>query len=106
ASSAPASKKRPEAKIAVPGNHGVKVVRACTIRKPASELYAFWRNLENLPQVIKHPVCIRQLTPNESHWSVTAPPGDRRVEWDAVIINDHPNELIAWRSREGADVPN
>jgi uncharacterized membrane protein len=26
------------------------------------------------------------------------------VEWDAEIINDGPNRLIAWRSREGPQV--
>ncbi|MBL9209092.1 MAG: cyclase, partial [Opitutaceae bacterium] len=30
-------------------------MRAVTIRKPASELYAFWRNIENLQSVIKDP---------------------------------------------------
>src|SRR4051812_31701046 len=44
--------KNPRAKIAVPGNRGIKVVRAVTIRKPAAELYAFWRDLPNLAKVI------------------------------------------------------
>ncbi len=93
------------AKIAVPGNRGVKVVRSCTVRKPAAELYQFWRSLENLTTVIKHPVDITALSDTESHWKVSAP-GNTFVEWDAVIINDHPNELIAWRSKDGAEIPN
>jgi len=28
------------------------------------------------------------------------------IEWDAELIEDHPNELIAWCSMEDADVPN
>ena len=28
------------------------------------------------------------------------------MEWDAEIINDEPNRLIAWRSLGGADVDN
>lgn len=99
-------KRFPNAKIAVPGNKGVKVVWAVTIRRPAAELFAFWRNLENLAQVIEHPVTIKRTSELESHWSVSAPPGDRRVEWDAVIFNEHPDELIAWRSRDGADIRN
>lgn len=97
--------KNPRAKIAVPGNRGIKVVQAVTIRKPATELYSFWRDLPNLMQVINHPVSISAPNRDESHWSVSAPAG-KRVEWDAVIINDNPNQLIAWRSRDGADVPN
>jgi uncharacterized membrane protein len=74
--------------------------------KPASELYAFWRNLENLVLVIKHPTTITSVSDVESRWSVSAPPGDRRIEWNALIINDEIDRLIAWRSREGAEIPN
>lgn len=77
-----------------------------TVRKPAAELYAFWRNLENVMRVVKFPVAITRTSDLESHWSVSAPPGDRCVEWDAVIFNDEPNQLIAWRSREGAEIDN
>lgn len=92
-------------RIVVRGDKGVKVTRAVTIRRPADELFAFWRNLENLTRVIKHPVTIQRVSDLASHWSVSAP-GDRMVEWDAVIINEDPGRLIAWRSREDAEVPN
>lgn len=91
---------------AVRDQQGVKVVRAVTIMGPARPLFEFWRNLENVARVIKHPVTITRLSDTESHWSVSAPPGDRRVEWDAEIFNEEPDRLIAWRSREGADIPN
>jgi uncharacterized membrane protein len=92
--------------IAVPGNRGIKVIRACTIRRPAGELYRFWRSLENLATVIKHPVSITRISDIESEWVVSAPTGGHRVRWRAVLINDEPDRLIAWRSTEGADVPN
>jgi uncharacterized membrane protein len=97
--------KNPRAKIAVSGNQGIKVVRAVTIRKPAAELYAFWRDLPNLTKVIKHPVSITTRSSDESHWVVSAP-GGRSVEWDAIIVNDQPGRLLAWRTREGATVEN
>jgi uncharacterized membrane protein len=96
---------KPRQNIAVPGNRGIKVVRSCTVRKPAAELFQFWRSLENLASVIKHPVSIVRISDTVSHWKVSAP-GGNFVEWDAEIINEHPNELIAWRSKEGADIPN
>ena len=40
-----------------------------------------------------------------SHWTVKAPAGTT-VEWDAEIINDEPNSLIAWRSLGNANVDN
>jgi len=98
-------RKNPRAKIVIRDNRGIKVVRAVTIRKPAAELYAFWRDLPNLMQVIKHRVSITTTAPDESHWVVSAPAG-RTVEWDSIIVNDEPGRLIAWRTREGATVPN
>jgi uncharacterized membrane protein len=82
-----------------------KVTRAVTILRPVDELYGFWRRLENVTKVVKYPVSITTLSDTDSHWSVTAP-GGKRVEWDAEITEDRPNEVIAWRSREGADIPN
>lgn len=96
-------KKNPQAKITVPGNRGIKVVRAITILKPASVLYRFWRDVRNLPRIIHHPAVITPTSDTESHWEVSAPAG-KTVAWDALLINDQPDRLIAWRSREGGDV--
>ncbi len=90
----------------VRGDRGVKVSRSVTVRRPADELYAFWRDLRNLPRIVKHALNIERVSDIASHWSASAPFGDHRVEWDAVIINDEPGKLIAWRSREGAEIPN
>ena len=95
-----------EGTISVPGHYGMKVTRSWTIRQPADVLYAFWRTLPNLTRIIKHPVGIAEVSSTRSHWIVSAPGGDRQVEWDATIINDTPGELLAWRSVEGADVDN
>lgn len=94
---------RARSKIVVRGNRGVKVVKACTVRQPASVLYAFWRDFENVPRITKHPISVTRISELESHWSVPGP-GKESVEWDAVIINDEQDRLIAWRSREGADI--
>jgi uncharacterized membrane protein len=76
-----------------------------TIRKPASEVYAFWRNLENLPTFMAHLEHVRATSDRTSHWSAAAPFGTN-VAWDAEITNEVPGEKIAWRSTGDADVPN
>ena len=101
--SAQAGLKNPRAKIVVPGNRGIKVVQTVIILRPAMELYRFWRTATNLMQVIRPPTLITAVTEDESHWTVTAPAG-RQMEWDALILNDKPGQLIAWRSRDGSDV--
>jgi uncharacterized membrane protein len=40
-----------------------------------------------------------------SHWVAKAPAGTT-VEWEAEIIRDKPNDMIAWCSLSGADVDN
>ncbi len=89
-------------RASVAAGHGVKVTDSVTIDRPLEEVYRFWRNFENLPRVMRHLDSVR-ANGNQSHWVVCGPMGVR-VEWDAEIINDHPNELIAWRSLAGSDV--
>ncbi|HEU4723100.1 MAG TPA: SRPBCC family protein [Gemmatimonadaceae bacterium] len=83
----------------------VKVERSVTIDKPREELFAFWRNFENLPRFMEHLVAVRVDSPSRSHWEAKAPAG-RTVEWDAEIVNEVPNEIIAWKSVGEPDVPN
>jgi len=52
---------------------------------------------------MSHLDSVRVTAPTRSCWIVKAPAGVR-LEWDAEIINDMPNELIAWRSVAGSDV--
>ena len=85
--------------------HGIRVEKSVTINKQPEEIYAFWRNFSNLPRFMKHLESVQDTSETQSHWVVKAPAG-MTVEWDAEIINEKENELIAWRSLEGATVPN
>lgn len=87
-------------------NQGIKVEKSVTIsNKSPEELYRFWRNFENLPRFMRHLKHVSVINNTRSHWIATAPMGGS-VEWDAEIINDQENRLIAWASVEGADVDN
>lgn len=83
----------------------IRVEKTVTINKSAEELYNYWHNFENLPTFMKHVESVKVLDIRKSHWVAKAPIG-QKVEWDADIIDDRPNELIAWASIEGADVDN
>jgi uncharacterized membrane protein len=86
----------------VAAGRGVKVVRGVTINRPADELYRSWRHFETLPQFMGHLVSVEE-NGNRSHW-VAKGPGGTTVEWDAEIVNEVPNRLIAWRSVNGGPV--
>lgn len=88
-----------------PQNRAIHVVRAITINRPRKEVYDFWRNFENLPRFMEHLESVQVLDERQSHWRAKAPAGTT-VEWDAETIEDRPNEVIAWRALQNADVAN
>jgi uncharacterized membrane protein len=82
----------------------VDLTASTTIRKSPQEVYERWRAFSNLPEFMAHLERVDVLDDRRSHWVATAPFGS--VEWDATITEDAPGERIAWRSDEGATVPN
>jgi uncharacterized membrane protein len=80
---------------------GRTIRRSETINTSREELYRFWKNFGNLPHFMKHLQSVRVIDNRRSHWVAKAPTG-RIVEWDAEIVADRGNELIAWRSTGGS----
>jgi len=83
-----------------------KIRRTIEIDRPPSELYRFWRRLDNLPRIMSHLESVQVISDKLSHWTVKTIAGAPAVEWDAEIINDVENERIGWRSLNDADVDN
>jgi uncharacterized membrane protein len=83
----------------------IHVQQQVTILKPASELFAYWKQLENLPRFMEHLKDVKRLDGNRSHW-VARGPLNASIEWDAEIINEEQDRLIAWRSIGDAEVDN
>jgi uncharacterized membrane protein len=79
------------------------VTKSVTINRPREAVYEFWRDFSNLPQFMAHVQSVASEGDKRSHWVVAAPAG-QTVEWDAEIVDDRPNALIAWRSLEGSDI--
>jgi len=88
---------------ALGGPAGVIVEESVIINRPISELYRFWRNLENLPRFMTHLESVERITDTLSRWRAKAPAGTT-VEWNAEIINEVPDRVIGWKSIEGSDV--
>jgi uncharacterized membrane protein len=82
----------------------IHVVRSITINRSPEVVYHFWRDLENLPRFMAHLEAVKD-DGETSSWRAKAPAGTS-VEWRAEITQDVPNEKLAWRSLEGASVPN
>lgn len=83
---------------------GVHVQQSVSVNLPPQEVYAFFRDLENLPRIMSHLESVEQRD-RHSRWRARGPLGVH-IEWDAQITEDRPGQSIAWRSLPGADVSN
>jgi len=80
-------------------DRGIHIEQAFLINKSPEELYSYWRNFENLPNIMTHLESVRVIDERRSHWVAKAPRiAGGSVEWDAEITADEPNSRIAWRS--------
>jgi uncharacterized membrane protein len=88
---------------AIAGGHGSRVDHSIIVNKSAREVYDFWRDFEHLPRFMTHLIDVDTTTDGKSHWIAKGPLG-MKFEWDAEIVTDIPDKVIAWRSLDGADV--
>lgn len=88
---------------AVPAREGVKIEKTISIDRAVDELFLIWRDVENLPRVMRHLKRVEAIDDRRSRWVADGPLGTA-VEWEAEIFNERKNELIAWRSLPGGDI--
>lgn len=86
-------------------NGQVRAAKTTTVNRSPEEVYQFWHNFENLPTFMNYLESVQMTGDKRSHWKAKGPAG-KTVEWDAEIVSDQPNSMIAWRSVEGSDVDN
>jgi uncharacterized membrane protein len=87
----------------IAAGHGTRVEATVVVRKPAAEVYRYWRDFENLPSFMAHLEDVDTTTDGRSRWTAKGPLG-LRVQWQAEITADEPGRLIAWKSLTGSDV--
>jgi uncharacterized membrane protein len=91
-------------RASVPYGRGTRIEKVFTIMRPAAELYAYWRDVRNLPSIMSHLEDVEVIDDVRSRWAAKGPAGFTAV-WEAEIIDDTPGRRIAWRS-VGGSVPN
>jgi uncharacterized membrane protein len=92
-----------DTRTALGGDRGIHVRESIRLEVPIADVYGFWRRLEQLPRFMSHLVSVTETSDRESHWVACGPAG-LDVEWDAEIINEVENQILAWRSLPDADV--
>jgi uncharacterized membrane protein len=87
------------------GRRANLALKSLIINRSPEELYQTWRTFENLPKYLDNIESVQTTGPSHSHWVARAPAG-AKVEWDAEITMDRPNERIEWHSLSGSDIQN
>ena len=87
----------------VDAREAIKVEQSITVSAPAEKLYAFWRDFRNHPRFMKHLEHVELVDDKRSRWTMRLPMG-RAIRWDSEVINDIPNQLIAWKAVGESDL--
>jgi uncharacterized membrane protein len=82
---------------------GTEIVRTITINRSVDDVYAYWRDLTNLPRVFTHLESVQPSSELRSEWR-TKPIAGTSATWNAEIVEDVPGAAIAWRTVDGSDL--
>ena len=77
------------------------VEQSIDVEVPIDVAYNQWTQFEEFPKFMEGVEEVRQLDDRHLHW--VAEFGGSRHEWDAEIVEQHPEERVAWRNTDGKD---
>jgi uncharacterized membrane protein len=77
--------------------------KSVRVAAPASEVYRFWRDFENLPKFMEHVKEVHRSGSGQElwHWTLKGPL-NTSFGFDARLTEDQPNKSIGWNSIEGS----
>jgi len=73
--------------------------KSIEIDLPVSTVYNQWTQFEDFPQFMDGVQSVTQLDDTRLHW--VAEIAGTREEWDAEIVDQQPDQLIAWKATSG-----
>ncbi|HLO92664.1 MAG: YgaP-like transmembrane domain [Chloroflexota bacterium] len=88
-----------------PSEH-ITIRASVNINRSTSEVYTFWRRLENLPLFMEHLENVNQIDNKLSEWRAKIPGGIGTISWRANILKEIPDRHISWHSLPNSDVEN
>jgi uncharacterized membrane protein len=77
------------------------IEQSIDVEAPISAVYDQWTQFEEFPRFMDGIEEIRQLDDRRLHW--VAEFGGSHHEWDAEIVEQAPEERVAWRNIDGKD---
>lgn len=87
------------------GRRAVDYRKTITIDAPVDEVFDAWSRVENFPRILSHIREVRDIGNGRTRWTASGPAGVP-VSWDAVVTQEVPGEVLAWRSEPGSMIDN
>jgi uncharacterized membrane protein len=97
---------------ALPGLHrvgepgeSIRVGQSISIQAPIEEVYRTWTSYEHFPYFLRTVQEVKDLGGGRSAWTMAvAAPLAAHTRFTAVVTEERPNALFAWRTEEGQPV--
>jgi uncharacterized membrane protein len=77
-----------------------RVQKSIDVNVPVRTAYDQWTQFEEFPRFMTGVKSVRQLDDTRLHWKAEV--AGRQKDWDARILEQRPDELVAWASTSGA----
>jgi len=84
----------------------INITEEITVNAPKDKVYAFWRDLSNLPKFMNHLKSVEQLDTEISTWTANTPGGLIDLTWTAQITREETDEYIGWQSLPDSMIDN
>jgi len=75
------------------------VEKSIEVQKPVEQVYAQWTQFEDFPEFMENVEEVKQLDDKHLEWKAKIAGTERK--WKAEIVEQKPNQLIAWHSTTG-----
>jgi uncharacterized membrane protein len=77
-----------------------RVEKSIEIQRPVRMVYDQWTQFEEFPRFMEGVEAVQQLDDRRLHWRARI--GGKVEEWEAEIVQQIPDQTIAWRHTRGA----
>jgi len=86
-------------KVSLGGTMPTTIDASMEVNVPVSVAYNQWTQFEDFPLFMEGVEHVQQLDDTRLHW--VAGVAGRKAEWDAKILEQHPDRQISWISEDG-----
>jgi len=76
------------------------IEKSIAVEKPIQTVYNQWTQFEDFPEFMEGVEEVTQLDDTHLHWVAKIGPVER--EWEAEIVEQVPDQAIAWRATDGS----